>query len=204
MRSFSWILILLLAVAGICRAQDATDTSTTSTSKNKFLPIEIQTFGWGKYASNGFYYNGLPLQNYRQFEQVIDPLGDAQASQMIHSAENEDAWGQPLIWGGAVAWAAGLTDFVIQMANIGNTTTTTDQYGNTTTTPANTDVGLAVAIWGAGTIGCVVGFILESDAGGDRYNAVNRYNYQIQHDNGLSLMLLPNTNQPGLAFTQRF
>lgn len=201
MHKLTWILLVILASAGVCRAQD--DAVNTS-AKPKFLPIEIQTFGWGKYASNGFYYNGLPLQSYRQFEQVIDPLGDAQASQMIHSAENNDAWGQPLIWGGAVVWAAGLTDFVIQMANIGNTTTTTDQYGNTTTVPANTDVGLAVAIWSAGTIGCVVGFVLESDAGGDRYNAVNRYNYQVQHDTGVSLMILPNTNQPGLAFTQRF
>jgi hypothetical protein len=201
MRTLAWILLVIMASAGVCQAQD--DTATT-TPKTKFLPIEIQTFGWGKYSSNGFYYDGLPLQSYRQFEKVIDPLGDPQASQLIHSADNNDAWGQPLLWGGAVVWAAGLTDFVIQMANIGNTTTTTDQYGDTITVPANTDVGLAVAIWGAGTVACVVGFILESDAGNDRYNAVNRYNYQVQHDNGLSLMMLPNTHQPGLAFTQRF
>lgn len=206
MRQFTWILILLLAVAGVCRAQEGAAKTTASKvkkaqakAKPKFLPIDIQTFGWGRNATNGYYYNGLQIQSLPQFEAVIDPLGDAQASQMIRSSANKDLWGQVFLWTGGAAVLVGSADLVIQGINL----STTNDTGAGGELPSF-NLGQGLIPLGAGIVGLVAGFLLEADAGGDRYNAVNRYNYVTQQNKSLSFMLLPDTNQPGFVFTQRF
>jgi hypothetical protein len=72
---------------------------------------------------------------------------------------------------------------------------------STVQTPNLLPFGLLIT---AGTIGWVGGMLLQMDAGNDRYNAVNRYNYIVQHDQGLSFMFMPESHQPGLEFIQRF
>ncbi len=195
MKTLTWVFIIFMAVLGVCRAQDDNpgDGNPTATAKPKFQPIEIQTFGWGNHATNGFYYNGLPLTDPRDFERVIDPLNDAQASQMLRSAADESGWGTGLLVGGIALEAAGWVDFTVVMASLASDT------GD-----KGPDIGPSLIMILGGTGIWVGGLLLDVNAGNDRYNAVNRYNYVVQHGNGLSLMFLPDTQKPGLAFTQRF
>jgi hypothetical protein len=199
MRLLTWVLILFLAATGVSRAQDHSDTSgqtnsTAASAKTQFQPIEIQTFGWGRHASNGFYYQGLPLQSLNQYESVIDPLGDAQASQLLRSSGNEDTWGTVLLVGGIVVETAGWVDFCVEMINLGNDITAN----------SGPDLGPSLVMILGGTGLWVGGLLLDVDAGNDRYNAVNRYNYVVQQNKSVSFIWMPDANQPGLAFTQRF
>ncbi len=192
--------MMLLMTAGICSAQTDEDTSSPPTAiagKTQFQPIEIQTFGWGRHATNGFYYNGLPLQNLQQYEAVIDPIGDAQASQLIRTSGSEDTLGMVTLVGGILLDTAGWTDFCIEMVNM-------DSNPGAGGINKGFDLGPSIAMICAGSVGILVGAVVTSDAANDRYNAVNRYNYVVQQDKSVSFMLMPNTNQPGLAFTQRF
>jgi len=206
MKTWIWVLMMLLAAAGVCRAQDddsasTQPTPTTASGKTQFKPIEIQTFGWGRHASNGFYYNGLPLNSLQQYEAVIDPLGDAQASQLLRSAGSEDTIGTVTLVGGILLETAGWTDFCIEMINMGSGMTAASNAG---TTYAGPNLGPSIILICAGTAGWLVGAIVQGDAGNDRYNAVNRYNYVVQQNQSMSFMMLPNSDQPALAFTQRF
>lgn len=202
MRLSNLVLLLFLAAAGVVYAQDDTDT-TAAPAKPKFTPIEIQTFGWGRHATNGFYYQGSPLQNFDQFKTVIDPLGDAQASQFLRVSANEDGWGNGLFWGGILMTAAAWVDFGIELGTMSQTT-----YPNGALYPVTTfhdpDLGPFAVLISAGTLSWVGGMFLMSDAGTDRYNAVNRYNYVVQNGRSLSLNFLPESHQPELSFTQRF
>jgi hypothetical protein len=198
MRALTWALMVLLSAAGICRAQGDNAKAPVHKKKSaaaspKFQPIEIQTFGWGNHATNGYYYNGLPLTDPRDFQRVIDPLNDPQASQLLRSAADKGGWGTGLLVGGIALEAAGWVDFTIVMTSLASDT------GN-----QGPDLGPSLIMILGGTGIWVGGLLLEVDGGNDRYNAVNRYNYVVQHDNSLSLMFLPETNQPGLTFTQRF
>jgi hypothetical protein len=198
MRALAWALMILMSAAGICGAQGDNAKPTAHKKKpavasSKFQPIEIQTFGWGNHATNGFYYNGLPLTDSRDFERVINPLNDPQANQLLSSAANESGWGTGLLVGGIALEVAGWVDFTVVMASLASDTG--DQ---------GPDIGPSLILILGGTGIWVGGLLLDVNASNDRYNAVNRYNYVVQHGNGLSLMFLPETNQPGLAFTQRF
>lgn len=200
MRKFTLALVVLLLIAGLGHAQDHTAKKPSHKKKPsavpaqpKFKPIEIQTFGWGNHATNGYYYNGLPLNSAQDFERVIEPLNDPQANQLLGSAADKSGWGTGLLVGGIALETAGWVDFVVVMTSLANETG--DQ---------SPDIGPSLIMILGGTGIWVGGLLLDVDGSNDRYNAVNRYNYVVQHDNGMSLMFLPDTRQPGLAFTQRF
>ncbi len=208
MRILTWALMIFMAIAGACQAQDNAapvhkkKKTAVAPAKPKLMPIDIQTFGWGRHATNGYYYNGLPLENLQQFKDVIDPLGDAQASELLRSSANNDAWGTGLFWGGLALTGAAWVDFAIELG--GMEQTTTNQYGVPTTTLHDPDLGPFAILLGVGTITWVGGLFLQIDSINNRYDAVNRYNYVVQHNNSLSFMFMPDTHQPGLVFTQRF
>jgi hypothetical protein len=223
-----YLAILLLLFYGTLRAQDDSDTvalqkakaalkeaeaavdaashkktkPSVPSAKPKFTPIEIQQYGWGNHASVGYYHDGLEIRNLQQFEEAIDPLGDAEASGLLRSSADKSGWGTGLIWGGIATTAAGWVDFVAVLGNMSQTT-----YKNgvpVTTYNDNIDLGPFFILITAGTIGWVSGLLLQVDAGNDRYNAVNRYNYVVQSDQSLSLMTQPGSSPMGLSFTQRF
>jgi hypothetical protein len=99
--------------------------------------------------------------------------------------------------GGIVVETAGWVDFCVEMINMGNSTA----YNTPNSGP---DLGPSLVMILGGTAVWVGGLLLDVDAGNDRYNAVNRYNYVVQQNKSVSFLFLPDTNQPGLAFTQRF
>ncbi len=196
MRIWTWIFIVFLAALGVCRAQDdqdAGDGNPKPAAQPKFQPIEVKTFGWGNHASNGYYYEGMPLTDPRDFERVIHPLNDPQANQLLRTASDEGGWGTGLLVGGIAVEAAGWVDFTVVMTSLASDT------GD-----KGPDLGPSLAMILGGTGLWVGGLLLDVNASNDRYNAVNRYNYVVQHGNGLSMIFLPDTRQPGLAFTQRF
>jgi hypothetical protein len=76
--------------------------------------------------------------------------------------------------------------------------------GNDITANSGPDLGPSLVMILGGTGLWVGGLLLDVDAGNDRYNAVNRYNYVVQQNKSVSFIWMPDANQPGLAFTQRF
>lgn len=196
-------LVILTASLGMAQAQEnnpETALSTASSPKD-LKPIDIETFWNGRHSvSNGFYYEGLPLQTSSDFKKVIDPLNDPQASAYLNSASDKDAVGSGLFWGGLGVEMAGWVDFTIEMTKLGNTST--DAYGNVTSYTPNLGPSLALIL--AGNAGWVSGMLLQGDAGSDRYNAVNRYNYVVQHPDSLSLAPYSSPDATGLDLTQTF
>ncbi len=196
-------LAILLAPIAMAWAQDnnpETALSTVSSAKN-LKPIDIQTFWAGDDAvSNGFYYDGLPLQTSSDFKKVIDPLGDSQASAYLDSASNKERLGSGLFWTGLGVEMAGWVDFTVEMTKMGNTSI--NAYGYVTGTTPNLGPSLALIL--AGNAGWVGGLLLRGDAGSERYNAVNRYNYLVQHPDSLSLAPYSSPDAAGMDLTQAF
>lgn len=125
---------------------------------------------------------------------MIDPLADTQASQLLRSSGEEDTAGTVMLVGGILVETASWVDFCVEMINLGN-----DINAN-----SGPDLGPSLVMILGGTGLWVGGLLLEEDASTDRYNAVNRYNYLAQQNKSVSLMWMPEANQPGLAFIQRF
>ncbi len=170
-----------------------TDSQPKSTAsvKSQFTPFELHD-AW---RDHGWYHDGIQMLSSQQMAAVIDPLGDAQASQMIHSAMDKEAWGYGLLWGGVVVSCLSPVGLLLDIPPKNSTNGLGDQDIN---------LGPLFIILGVGTVGWVTGMLLVFDQFDASNNAINRYNYVVQQDKNLSLMFLPNTNQPGLAFTQRF
>jgi hypothetical protein len=196
-------LIILVASMGMGHAKENTINTGSTILPRGLKPIEVQTFSTGKCTTGvGYYYEGLPLQDTKDYERVIDPLQDTQASRMIRSSADKDAWGSGLFWGGLGVELAGWADFTAEMT--GMEQTTTGPSGIPTTSFHDPDLGPSIALVVAGNIGWVTGMLLQGDAGTDRYNAVNRYNYQVQQDNTLSMSLYTQPHAAGLDFTGKF
>jgi hypothetical protein len=195
-------LVILTASLGMAQAQEnAGMVASNPPSNDSLKPIDIQTFWSGDDAvANGYYYDGLPLQNPSDFEKVIDPLNDPQASGFLRSAADKDAWGNGLFWGGLGVEMAGWVDFAVEMTKMGETST--DASGNTTDYTPNLGPSLAMIL--AGNAGWVGGMLLQGDAGSDRYNAVNRYNYIVQHDDSLSMTPYASPDAEGLDIQATF
>ena len=196
-------LVLLMAPIAMVWAQDNNPgTALPAASSTKDLkPIDIQTFWAGDDAvSNGFYYDGLPLQTASDFKKVIGPLGDTQASAYIDSASDKEAVGSGLFWGGLGVEMAGWVDFAVEMTRMGDTSISPS--GNVADTTPNLGPSLAMIL--AGNAGWVGGMLLQGDAGSDRYNAVNRYNYVVQQDHPLSLSPYSSPDAAGMDLTQTF
>jgi len=97
---------------------------------------------------------------------------------------------------------AGWADFAVEMAGMAQTST--DAYGNTVTTMHDPNLLPSIALILAGNAGWVGGMLLQGDAGSDRYNAVNRYNYVVQHGDSLSMAPYTSPDAAGLDLTQSF
>jgi len=206
MRKFiAFMLVILMAPIAMAQAQaqeNKQETALSTVSSNQTpKPIDIQTFWSGEDSvSNGYYYEGLPLQSPSDFKKVIDPLNDAQASAYLNSASDKDALGSGLFWGGLGVEMAGWVDFAVEMSKLGNASI--DASGNVTDYTPNLGPSLVMIM--AGNVGWVGGMLLQGDAGSDRYNAVNRYNYVVGHPDSLSLAPYSSPDAAGLDITQSF
>jgi len=177
-----------------------------SASGIAFSPITIEYgTGWVEdvgpvsYVS-GFTHDGLRLRSRSDLENVIDPLGDSQATKLIQDSETEEHWGLTLFLAGGVSVFAGIGNLVYQVIN---PTTSTDQYGDTEENFPNL-VPFFVLLAGGIVTGVYGAILFEGTSDANRTAAVERYNQVINGLKSLSFMQLPNSNQTGLAYRQSF
>jgi membrane-associated protease RseP (regulator of RpoE activity) len=177
-----------------------------SASGTLLTPITIEYgSGWVEDVGpvtyvTGFTHDGLRLRHRGDLQQVIDPLADAKASQLIRSSESEEVWGIGLFLAGGVSVFAGVGNLVYQVVN---PTTSTDQYGDKEENFPNL-VPFFVLFTG-GLITGISGAVLyggRSDA--NRTAAVERYNQVVNSLKSLSLFELPDSKRLGLAYNRTF
>jgi len=180
----------------------------TVLSKLKFDPIAVNEEsyeyydadnGWTDATSVNYSFKGTPLEGQKDFERVIQPLGDPEADGLLRSAADQDDWGQGLLWGGIAVETAGWTDFAVEMMDMG---TSTDSSGRIIDHDPNMVPSTIMILGGVGLI--LKGVFTQLDADNDRAGAVARYNAVVQSDQKLSMMVLPGSQAVGLGFTQAF
>ena len=210
------ILVGLLLSSGMVYAQDKPELSKSTTAPSAQLnppqpvtpqnlsPIEFKQTGTDKKPSEEFYYEGHRLQNYQQIKAVIVPLNDTEANRLLKTASSQNSTGDVFEIGAGLLVVGGV---VYYATATGTSTTTTGTFhgvplSSTIYTPPNET--LAWVMGGAGGALAIIGLILEGNASQNLHGAVIHYNHLVAPEQNLSMILMPQTNLPGLAFSQRF
>jgi hypothetical protein len=136
------------------------------------------------------------LTSAKDFEQVIYPLNDSQANQLLHSAAAKDRLKIATICAGALLEVAGWTDFAIQMMQPASASNS--QSGKVS--QALNMVGVTGLVLG-GVATIIGGALIDSPM--ERIKAAERYNSVVQSKVNLSILYVPNKNAMGLNFAIR-
>ena len=201
-----FLVLILLPMGGFAQtAQDdyhpTRGKSVDKLKAKKFSPIEMRFGGTDKKPTQDFYYEGSKLESTQQLKAVIDPLNDFEASNLLNAAERKKSLGTVFMIAGAVFVVGG---GIYAITATGAPTTFYGFFGDPHITYSQPDLTLSWVLGGAGVLAGIIGVALEGDGGQCRQDAVQRYNHLIEPDQNLSMMLLPQTNSPGLQWIQRF
>ena len=210
-----FVLIALMASGGIGRAQEYQKEGPKShnahprkkpaaepSPEKKFTPIEVQQAGPGNETIHAYFYKGQRFQNFQQLKEVIDSLNDPEASRLLKSSANKESTGTILNVGGGLLVVGAL---VYAFVAPGTTTASTEgPFMRTVTNVTPPDQAPSWILGISGGFMALIGLFIEGDAGQCQHAAVMRYNHQIESDQNLSMILLPQTGSPGLELTQRF
>ena len=178
-------LIVFIFLTGGALAKD--------TNAGKGAPIQTKmTMGlFGILGANMEYsYNGKKLENYRDFQNVIYPLGDAESARMIHEAEEaEFVWWMLLVTGVAAGVDVALAYKPVPFLNV-------DWIDRISTGTVAIQIFLAPGI--------IIGAIGASD----KFNAVQRYNSLVRGEEKKALSFSPRLvmghNRLGLGLEMGF
>jgi membrane-associated protease RseP (regulator of RpoE activity) len=165
-----------------------------------FTPIDVE-YGtyWdedtGPYtAVTGYSHDGQPLTRLQQFEDVIDPLHDPQATQLLNRSAAMQTGGVVMVGVGAAACVGGLGNLLYQVISESDSSS----WDGPNLVPFAVLFGGGTVLWVGGAVIALVG------VGNVRPKAVGRYNQVVEGMKNLSLIQMPDTRRMGLAYSRPF
>ncbi len=171
-----------------------------------FTPIVLEySEGWEKYVGpvsyvSGYSHDGTELSAHSQFSDIIGPLQDRQADQLLQSADSKQDWGVGL---GVLGVGLVIGSVAQLLYEVLSPLQTNDKPGNNSEDDFPNLVPFFV-LFGGGLGAGIYGLFLHGEGAEDRESAVNRYNQVVSGLKDLSLMVLPRSGGPGLAYTRQF
>ncbi|HVZ79197.1 MAG TPA: hypothetical protein VHE12_00195 [bacterium] len=147
----------------------------------RLTPIGVQEGGDEKKPHREYFHDGLQLTSYRQFQDVIGPLGDPEADRLMKAAQGKQGLSTVLdVVGGGFA----LGGLVYELTAQGTSTTTYPPYGPPLTSTAPPDPAPAILLTGIGVLSAAIGMIVDGDGAHYRDQAVDRYNSLVGEGSG--------------------
>ena len=152
------VLLGILFSQSVLMAQKVKPTPAATPARK---PISMK---WGVFGGMNYYHAGVRITDDKSLEAIINPLGNAKASQLLKDSENSEGTGVFLLVGGTVLMVGGLVTNGVD--------TTPTNNGNTLDTQQA--VGLSVAL--AGVVVDLIGAFKVDDARTEKFAAVQQYN----------------------------
>src|SRR5690349_16361283 len=109
---FICLLATCLSMVMPTCAQTSPDPATPTEKKMKPLEISFATLGGLTYSLDG-----IPVRDYRQFEELVDPLRDFEASRLLKKSENSDFQGKIFRLAGFAGLVTGLVGILATSSN---------------------------------------------------------------------------------------
>ena len=149
----------------------------SSPATGKPDPILITQAGTDKNPTEIYYYHDTRLDGYPQFEDVIDPLHDTEASHLLRDSEKTETGAMASLVVGGLSVAGGIVYFVAAQPT---TQMVGGLFGLPLIKPADATPGLILC--GAGVALGLVGGLLDGESGKEKRDAVMRYDHLIGQD----------------------
>ncbi len=166
-----------------------------------FAPIETRRGGTDIHPTEDYYWQGAKVETFEELKMVIVPLHDPEAIHLLNESADKESAGFVLMGGGAALCLGGALYMILAT---GSTTTEAGPLGEVYTLTSPPDLTLGWILGGVGVVAGTLGIFFEMDSGQDRHDAIQRYNRLVEPDQNLSMILIPRTELPGLAYIRRF
>lgn len=173
-------------------SQATSERSVPVTEKLQPIDVGLDVYTDGTVGAS-YYYEGKPLESFRDFAEVIYSLYDVKCNNLLNTSATEDTLG----WVSMGAGAGLITYYVIDVLNKAfASANSTSSFGP--------DISGDTPYLIAGNLIIGAGTVLFVASHGDFNHAINRYNHQVQKQNQVSFYFEPNPEKPEMGLVQRF